>query len=30
MPSDLIDETDRFIDEFTNLLTVIDSKSLKA
>ena len=27
---DLIDETDRFIDEFTNLLTVIDSKSLKA
>ena len=30
IPSDLIDETDRFIDEFTNLLTVIDSKSLKA
>ena len=30
IPSDLIDKTDRFIDEFTNLLTVIDSKSLKA
>ena len=28
--NNLIDETDRFIDEFTNLLTVIDSKSLKA
>ena len=26
----MIDATDRFIDEFTNLLTVIDSKSLKA
>ena len=30
IPSDLIDETDRFTDEFTNLLTVIDSKPLKA
>ena len=30
IPSELIDETDRFIDEFTNLLTVINSNSLMA
>ena len=30
IPSELIDEIDRFIDEFTKLLTVINSNSQKA